>query len=91
MSAIGHACPCAICGEHSHTFMVCPALREPLKEGFFRPVGGRPSSGGDDDERIHRGGFEKLTTDPGARCVPSVFTYDEENIHNESRRVRYLL
>jgi hypothetical protein len=50
MSALDRACPCGVCGERSHEVERCPALREPLKnEEFFKPAGGRPA-GGDDDE-----------------------------------------
>jgi hypothetical protein len=54
MSALDRACPCGVCGERTHEVERCPALREPLKnEEFFKPAGGRPA-GGDDDEHAKK-------------------------------------
>ena len=95
MSALDHACPCAICGEHTHGLNACPALREPLKEGFFRPVGGRPSGGGDDDdEGVGRGwGLKKLTWVRPV-VVPDAGQPNDDATdiaNNEFRRVLHLL
>jgi hypothetical protein len=68
----------------------CPSLWAPLKnEEVFRPVGGRPS-GGDDDEGV---GAKKLTRLGRQREGPVRLNEHDDNVltHNESRRVRDLL
>lgn len=98
MSALDRACPCAICGEHTHGLDACPALREPLKEGFFRPAGGRPAGGGDDDEGVGNGddegvGREKLTQ-AGPSVTPDTVQPNDDKTDvatNEFRGVFYLL
>ena len=46
-------CACGVCGgRDGHSARRCPELVAPLhQEGFFRPPGGRPQGGEDDDER----------------------------------------
>jgi hypothetical protein len=94
MSALAHACPCAICGEHTHGLNACPALREPLKEGFFRPVGGRPSGGGDDDEGVGNRERRKKLTRTRPVVVPDAGQQNDDVsdiANNEFRRVLHLL
>lgn len=75
----------------------CPSLWAPLKnEEFFRPVGGRPAQG-DDDEGVGNGnddeGTKKLTRLGRRREGPVRLNEHDDNVltHNESRRVRDLL
>ena len=42
--------PCSVCSEAGHRASHCPCLTEPLRNGFYKPSGGRPISDGDDDE-----------------------------------------
>jgi hypothetical protein len=54
---------CSVCGEEGHTLSNCPALAEPLKDGFYSGGGG--GGGGhshdDDDERMMKNGFQNYT------------------------------
>jgi hypothetical protein len=43
--------PCTICQEADHKAEKCPELRKELEPGFYRPSGGMPQGGGDDDEK----------------------------------------
>ena len=44
---------CSICNTPGHAATKCPALRDPLKEGFYSGGGGGGGhSHDDDDERI---------------------------------------
>ena len=44
---------CLACGEYGHRLTRCPALRDPLREGFQGGGGGGGHSHGDDeDERL---------------------------------------
>jgi hypothetical protein len=89
MSALDRACPCGICGERTHGPEKCPALWSPLKnEEFFKPAGGRPAGGGEDDERA-----KKLTAGRHWVAAPPVYLNEDLLAHNyhEPRRVRHLL
>lgn len=89
MSALDRACPCGICGERSHDVEKCPALREPLKnEEFFKPAGGRPAGGDDDDEHA-----KKLTVAVAPIVGRPVHLNKDvlANNQHEPRRVRDLL
>ena len=45
--------PCCICNKRTHRANACPELYAPMKnEEFFRPTGGRPAAGDDDDEKL---------------------------------------
>ena len=46
--------PCTVCGEAGHGIRRCPALSDPLKNEFYKPSGGRPVGGDDDDEKIEQ-------------------------------------
>ena len=42
---------CSFCNEPTHTERKCPELVAPLREeGVQKPAGGRPNSGGDDED-----------------------------------------
>lgn len=45
---------CTICNETGHHPRNCPALSEPLKNGFFAPQGGRNYGGDEEDERASK-------------------------------------
>jgi len=48
------ASKCSECGSQEHQSVKCPELVAPLYQtGFFRPAGGRPQSGDDEDEAVH--------------------------------------
>jgi hypothetical protein len=88
MSALDRACACANCGERSHAAEKCPALREPLKNDvFFKPAGGRPSGGGDDEAA------KKLKGGAMTCGVPAVELEDDSLLqtYNEHRRLLHLL
>jgi hypothetical protein len=44
------ACPCVICGEGGHQSSACPALRAPLKDGFWSGGNGGGGHGGDEED-----------------------------------------
>lgn len=46
--------PCSICTETGHHSRNCPALSEPLKNGFFAPQGGRNYGGDEEDEKAKK-------------------------------------
>lgn len=46
--------PCTICNESDHKARRCPELHKDLdNNGFFKPAGGRPVGGDDEDERLN--------------------------------------
>ena len=48
-------CPCSVCKETTHSSRRCPDLVKDLESGFYKPAGGQPHGGGDDeDEHLNR-------------------------------------
>jgi hypothetical protein len=45
-------CPCSICQSPDHRSSKCPELYKDLETGFYKPAGGMPQGGGDDDEKL---------------------------------------
>ena len=51
MLIIMQASKCSECGSQEHQTTRCPELVAPLYQtGFFRPAGGRPQGGDDEEE-----------------------------------------
>ena len=46
--------PCSICQEGGHAPRRCPTLCDPLKNEFYKPSGGRPVGGDDEEDTIKR-------------------------------------
>jgi hypothetical protein len=46
------ASACYICQQKTHKSDICPELLKELKPGFYKPSGGMPQGGGDDDEKL---------------------------------------
>ena len=44
------ASACYICQQRTHRSDMCAELLKELKPGFYKPSGGMPQGGGDDDE-----------------------------------------
>jgi hypothetical protein len=66
----------------------CPALREPLKnEEFFKPTGGRPSGGDDDDEGVGSTACYKKLTVIGPMVEGSPVRLNEDVLANEVSNV----
>ena len=55
---------CTVCGERDHASRHCPALTKELEVGFYKPAGGMPRGGDDEDEHL-----EYITLTP----LPNVF------------------
>ncbi len=70
------ACPCSVCGEGGHTVGKCPALRSPLREGFYSGGGDGGGHSHDDDERAKN--------DMGG-CHGWYMGYDERRVRNMFR------
>lgn len=49
---MNRACPCSICQNPEHRSNKCPELVKELETGFYKPAGGMPQGGGDDDESL---------------------------------------
>ena len=82
--------PCCICNKRTHRSDACPELYAPLKnEDFFRPVGGRPAAGDDDDEKL------MTHPTPSAACRTPFPTFNHTNLQDGNPRtspgVLYLL
>jgi hypothetical protein len=43
-------CPCSVCQSPEHHSRKCPELHKDLETGFYKPAGGMPQGGGDDDD-----------------------------------------
>lgn len=43
---------CTVCGERDHRSRSCPSLSKELEVGFYKPAGGMPRGGDDDDESL---------------------------------------
>jgi len=43
--------PCTICQGTDHHPRKCPELHKDLETGFYKPAGGMPQGGDDDDEK----------------------------------------
>lgn len=41
---------CAVCQARTHKSDRCPELSKDLQPGFYKPAGGMPQGGGDDDD-----------------------------------------
>ena len=59
---------CSVCNEADHKGNHCPELTKELQPGFYKPAGGMPQGGGDDDD-------EHLTNTVLAP-LPTVFVKD---------------
>jgi hypothetical protein len=46
--------PCTICQGTDHHPRKCPELHKDLETGFYKPAGGMPQGGDDDDEKLNR-------------------------------------
>lgn len=57
---MNRACPCSICQSPEHRSRQCPELTKELETGFYKPAGGMPQGGGDDDEGLDRTGLTPL-------------------------------
>ncbi len=44
---------CTVCGEREHKSRQCPELTKELQPGFYKPAGGMPRGGDDEDESLH--------------------------------------
>jgi hypothetical protein len=44
------AARCCVCNEGGHKTDRCPELLKELQPGFYKPAGGMPQGGGDDDD-----------------------------------------
>jgi len=53
---------CSVCGERDHASRHCPCLTKELEVGFYKPSGGMPRGGDEDDESLNRATFTPLTT-----------------------------
>lgn len=48
-----NASACSICNERDHRTLKCPQLTEEInRNGFYKPAGGMPQGGDDDDEHM---------------------------------------
>ena len=47
------AATCAICQQPSHRADKCPELTKELRPGFYKPSGGRPVGGDEEDEKLN--------------------------------------
>lgn len=46
-----NASACSICQDHEHVTKKCPELTKEINQtGFYKPAGGMPQGGDDDDE-----------------------------------------
>lgn len=63
--------PCSVCSEGGHSSRRCPALYEPLKNEFYKPSGGRPMGGDDEEDKIEHAGF--LLTCTQEECLSRSF------------------
>jgi hypothetical protein len=48
------AAPCSVCQQQGHPSRKCPELVKELETGFYKPAGGMPQGGGEDDENLNR-------------------------------------
>jgi hypothetical protein len=46
------AARCCVCNEATHKSDHCPELTKELQPGFYKPAGGMPRGGDDDDESL---------------------------------------
>ncbi len=51
---------CSVCGEREHKSRQCPELYKDLQPGFYKPAGGMPRGGDDEDELLNRTGLSPL-------------------------------
>ncbi len=47
-------CPCSVCQSPDHHSRKCPELHKDLETGFYKPAGGMPRGGDDDDEKLNK-------------------------------------
>lgn len=52
---------CSVCGERDHASRHCPCLTKELEVGFYKPAGGMPR-GGEEEESLNRATLTPLTT-----------------------------
>jgi hypothetical protein len=82
--------PCRICNKASHDAWHCPELYDPLTtaDQFFRPTGGRPAQG-DDDEKASVS--QKLNTLllPPTPAIRDQQEHDDSHIDYVTRRYHY--
>lgn len=45
---------CTICQEAGHRMNRCPELSKDLQPGFYKPAGGMPRGGDDEEDRLNR-------------------------------------
>lgn len=45
---------CAVCKEAGHRSDRCPELSKDLQPGFFKPAGGMPQGGDEEDEKLSK-------------------------------------
>ncbi len=57
------ACPCSLCGEGGHKASRCPALRDPLKDGFQSGGGGGGGHDHDEDDAVECGDVQEEAVD----------------------------
>ena len=56
------ASACCVCQQKTHYSDSCPELVKDLGEGFYKPAGGMPQGGGDDDESLDCSGRLPLSS-----------------------------
>jgi hypothetical protein len=68
------AARCPVCNEGGHKADHCPELTKDLQTGFYKPAGGIPRGGDDDDESLQ------------ARLAPLLAVF----VQNNTRCDRYI-
>lgn len=68
---------CAVCQERDHKSAHCPELTKELQPGFYKPAGGMPRGGDDEDDSLDCNRFSPL---------PGVFVQQDTRCNRNIQR-----